>query len=284
MNHTHSANFQLEEFNLEELLYKIYLRSPQNLFDEFMDECNKFYEAPVHSFSEMRRRDNKKLRGDIFEEFCALYMKHIKKYDNVYLLKKLPENIRTQLGLSTRDMGIDLVVEKNGEYSAVQCKYRKRDKYRNMITWKTLSTFYALCLRTGPWVKYIVFTNCDYVTHQGKKNSNDLSICIQTLRSITQNQWLSMCNLTSHTLKDTSSDTSLNIQVHTLIDSDNNLETSTLSSNKRGNTQDTISENIKNSIRTNTFLINSDKTGNKQVKSEEPNLDEIRRLRLLRFS
>lgn len=56
--------------SLEETLYTIFLRSPNNLFDEFITECQKLYEIPAHSFSEMRSRD-KKITGDIFEEFCV---------------------------------------------------------------------------------------------------------------------------------------------------------------------------------------------------------------------
>jgi hypothetical protein len=59
---------------LQEVLYKIYLRSPINLFDEFILECQKWYELPAHTLVEMRRRDNKKLRGDIFEAFSVLYL------------------------------------------------------------------------------------------------------------------------------------------------------------------------------------------------------------------
>ena len=46
--------------NLQDELYKIFLKSPTNLFDEFILECQKWYEMPAHSFSEMRMRDNKK--------------------------------------------------------------------------------------------------------------------------------------------------------------------------------------------------------------------------------
>ena len=52
--------------DLQDELYKIFLKSPTNLFDDFILECQKWYEAPAHSFSEMRMRDNKKVRGDIF--------------------------------------------------------------------------------------------------------------------------------------------------------------------------------------------------------------------------
>ena len=52
--------------DLSDILYTIYLRSPSNLFDEFIKECQTFYESPAHSLYEMKIRDNKKLRGDIF--------------------------------------------------------------------------------------------------------------------------------------------------------------------------------------------------------------------------
>jgi hypothetical protein len=64
-----------------------------------------------------------------------------------------------------------------------------------MVTWKALSTFYALCLRTGPWEKYIVMTNCSYVRHQGKKNAKDLSIGLKKLQSMTKSEWTAMCDL-----------------------------------------------------------------------------------------
>ena len=57
--------------NLQKLLHTILLRSPTNLFDEFINECTKWYSQPAHTFTEMRTRDNKKIRGDIFEDFCV---------------------------------------------------------------------------------------------------------------------------------------------------------------------------------------------------------------------
>ena len=39
--------------SLEDVLYTIFLRSPNNLFDEFIAECQKFYEIPAHSFSDI---------------------------------------------------------------------------------------------------------------------------------------------------------------------------------------------------------------------------------------
>jgi len=194
---------------LQEELYKIFLKSPNNLFDEFILECQKWYEAPAHSFSEMRMRDNTKIRGDIFEEFSVLYLKYVKGYKNVWLLKDVPDDVLGKLNVIRRDMGIDIIVETATEtFIAVQCKYKKHNSFKkNILSWKALSTFYALCLRTGPWEKYIVMTNCVYTRHQGKKTKQDVSYCLKTLQNITKDEWLAMCNVKGEKLVDESKDT-----------------------------------------------------------------------------
>ena len=186
--------------NLQNLLHEIFLRTPDNLFDEFIKECQKIYEKPAHNFAEMRKRDNKKIRGDVFEDFCVLYLKN--NYQNVWLLKDVPSEILEKLHMKRRDMGIDIVIETNdNNYIAVQCKYKKETSFRkNILSWKSLSTFYALCLRTGPWEKYIVMTNCIYTRHQGIKTDKDVSICLKTFQNITKDEWLKMCNVSGHVL------------------------------------------------------------------------------------
>ena len=190
---------------MDSLLHTILIRSPTNLFDEFITECQKWYEQPAHTFTEMRTRDNKKIRGDVFEEFSVLYLRHVRGYTRVWRLADVPEDILTTLGLKRPDMGIDLICEKNGKYSAVQCKYKKHTTYKSktIVSWKQLSTFYALCMRTGPWESYIVMTNCDYVRHMGKKTSKDISICLRRFQSITKEQWTQMCSLEEHRMTDT---------------------------------------------------------------------------------
>jgi hypothetical protein len=99
--------------------------------------------------------------------------------------------------MQRRDMGIDIVAQTaNDTYIAVQCKYKKHVSHKkNVVTWKQLSTFYALVLRTGPWEKFIVMTNCDYTRHMGRKTSKDLSICLRRLRATSKEQWTKMCEL-----------------------------------------------------------------------------------------
>jgi hypothetical protein len=190
---------------MQSTLHSILLSSPDNLFDAFMAQCQSWYEQPAHTFTEMRNRENKKIRGDIFEEFTVLYLKHVLSYKNVWRLEDVPNDILTQLSMKRQDMGIDIVAQtESGMYVAVQCKYKKhRSSKRNIVTWKSLSTFYALCMRTGPWDKYIVVTNCEYVRHQGKKTNKDLSVCIRKLRGITKEQWTRMCELQGNVLAPT---------------------------------------------------------------------------------
>jgi hypothetical protein len=183
--------------DLPKILHQVFLRSPKNLFDEFILECQKWYSQPAHSLTEMRKRDNKKIRGDIFEDFCVLYLKHVKNYEQVWRLQNVPDEILVKLNLKRRDMGIDILCMNNELFTAVQCKYKKRGK---AVTWKELSTFYALCLRTGPYEKYIVMTNCEYVTHMGQKTVKDLSICSGTFRGISSDDWIKMCGITGNTL------------------------------------------------------------------------------------
>jgi len=186
--------------DLKKQLHTVFLRSPSNLFDEFIQECQRWYSQPAHTLQEMRTRDNKKVRGDIFEDFCALYLKEVKGYEEVWLLEDVPEDILARLSLKRRDMGIDIIVKHNEEWFAVQCKYKTPTAKKSYITWSALSTFYAMCLRTGPWTKYIVMTNCDYTRHQGEKGPKDLSICLGTFRATSSDQWLKMCDVEGITL------------------------------------------------------------------------------------
>jgi predicted helicase len=182
---------------LQRVLHEIFLRSPANLFDEFMLECQKWYDEPAHTFTEMRTRDNKKIRGDIFEEFCVLYLKFIKGHNSVWRLEDVPDAILEKLSMKRKDMGIDIVIYDGTDVIAVQCKYKKRGLAKSAVSWQALSTFYALCMRTGPWTKYVVMTNCDYVRHQGKKTNKDISYVLNTFRTISGTDWIKMCELTA---------------------------------------------------------------------------------------
>jgi hypothetical protein len=175
-----------------DLIRHVYMNrfSVENMFDEFIRQAACFYERPAHTIQEMKARQNTKARGDIFEEFCAAYLRRVCRYEDVWLLADAPDATLELLGMKRRDMGIDIVVHDNGSFYAVQCKYKKRAEHG--VGWKELSTFYALCMRTGPWSKHLVMTNCRYVRHQGRRTSADVSICLSSLRALTSDQWASM--------------------------------------------------------------------------------------------
>ena len=177
------------------------VKSPQNLFDEFVNECQKTFDKPAHTMLELRNRANKKLKGDKFEIFCQHYLLDIYGLDNVWRLEDVPNTVLLNLGMKRRDMGIDIIGEKDGRYFAIQCKYKKYRERKNVLTWKELSTFYALCSKTGPWDKYIVMTNCDY-TRQAVKTEKDLIICKKKLQGITKEEWLKMCNKEGNQIKE----------------------------------------------------------------------------------
>ena len=104
-----------------------------------MKDCQKEYDAPAHSLAEMKSRENKKKRGDIFEEFCRLYLLRVRNYTDVWLLDDLPAEVRAELQLPQRDMGIDIIAENNNNFYAIQCKYKNKKSATRCLSWKNLS-------------------------------------------------------------------------------------------------------------------------------------------------
>lgn len=146
---------------------------------------------------EMRERQNKKLRGDLFETFCVHYLKnvHSTPFEHVWLFQDIPEATRAYLGFTHQDNGIDIVaVDTQHRYYAIQVKYRKRQPQmsRQFIGWKQLSTFYALAYRVGKFHKHIVMTNVDGVRHVTRKTSKDQSICYRRFCKMTWMDWRRM--------------------------------------------------------------------------------------------
>ena len=172
-------------------------------------------------------------KGQWWEGFCQRFLQ-VKGYE-VWLLKELPEDVRTQLQLRGQDMGIDLIVRgKDGKYSAVQCKYRSRKAGgrktinvaskstvsgsvhgigvprrvvipQNQVSWQELSTFYALCSRTGPWKQCIVMTTANSVRHQGERTGQDFTYAYQGFCGQALSVWSEMVGDVGHRCGDASS-------------------------------------------------------------------------------
>lgn len=171
-------------------LRKSMSQNPSQMINNLMAICDSYYTTPVHNLQDLKMR-NKKVKGDIFEYFTQLYLQKCYGLEEVWLLSEIPDSIKTQLNLSNRDVGIDLVArDRDGKFYAIQSKFRKRNKSVVVLTWKQLSTFYALCARTGPFEKYIVFTTADYVRRIGKKTSKDITIGYNRLKNMSHFEWL----------------------------------------------------------------------------------------------
>lgn len=180
-------------FDLQQTIrYLLSKPSEENIFDNFIQQLEIYYGRRVAGMEELKYRENKKLKGDIFEEFCQQYLLAINKYDKVYLFKQIPEDIKNKLNLKTKvDDGIDIVgVVKGEKYVAIQCKYRKKENSK--VPWKSLSTFIALAERTGPYVEYLVMTNCSGVTRKLPKTNKDKTLAKGSFRKTKREVWLKM--------------------------------------------------------------------------------------------
>ena len=179
-------------------------------------------------------------KGQWWEAFCHRFLQ-VEGYE-VWFLRDLPDDLRVQLKLRSQDMGIDLVARKDSNYYAIQCKYRTRkDRSRktisvagksvaiasgsgtihglgvprqvvipqNQVSWQELSTFYALCSRTGPWCKQIVMTTASSVRHQGQKTPQDFTYAYQGFCGRPLSLWSTMVGDVGHRCDTTSSTSSV---------------------------------------------------------------------------
>lgn len=207
------------EFDIEKALREILSENDQtaSIFDRLLIRFESFSNQGASSIGEIKRRDDKKNKGNAWENFCHLYLSKIMGYYKVWMWKDIPDNIRLALKLKSRvDNGIDIVTQQyeNGGYIAVQCKYRK--KIQQTVTWTTLSTFVGLCCQTGPWGKQIVMTNCKGVSRKTgiEKTAKDQTIAYGTFKSLCRADFV----------KCLSGDAS---RYYTLSDDNNELETKT---------------------------------------------------------
>ena len=130
------------------------LSGSKNVFESVLDQFRIYLDKPVGSITEFKRRTTKN-KGDLFEHFSLLYLQALGIYQNVWLLKDIPESILTELHLTRADRGIDLVASDRTGYIAIQCKLRltpSRNKYgqrQHVVTWKELglSSFIAYVLK-----------------------------------------------------------------------------------------------------------------------------------------
>lgn len=176
-----------------------------NPFDILVRLICKHHERPAHSLVELKEVQSTKAKGDLFELFCARYLRIIKKYDRVLLLRDLSLDMKRQLNLpgNNADYGIDIVCfSADGTHSAAQCKFKaptppKRVVFRKKnaaigekivypcVRWQEIATFHALCDASGPWSERITMTTAPYVKRLGGiRKREDKSICCASFRSL----------------------------------------------------------------------------------------------------
>ncbi len=186
----------MEHINLIKIYIKKHISSNANIFDCIMNEIESISTSKAHNIIELRKKINKKLKGDLFEAFCYIYLKEILKHDEVWLYNNIPDNIKTQLNLPATDFGIDIVSKKANDYYAIQCKYKKPSDKFQLISWRSLSTFYAIVNKTGPWLEHITMTNVNGCKLIGKREAKDKSYCINSFRNITFIEWFNIISET----------------------------------------------------------------------------------------
>lgn len=166
------------------------------LLTRFLQELDGYHQRQVHCLQDLKQRDSKKIHGDLFEVFAKLYLQIVLKIPHVWLLRDIPDVHLQQLKLKRHDVGIDIIgMDNNKNYYACQAKYKSQksgNRRKISVTWKEISTFFALSARTGPYNNLIVVTTANYVRHMAPKTSQDVSICIGTLGHISRDCWQQM--------------------------------------------------------------------------------------------
>jgi len=189
--------------NIEDEI-KMYIRSSlsktnNNIFENISEYFQTFYDRPCNNMNTLKKRTRNEL-GFMWEHFCLMYLR-AKGYGECWLISEVPSDILEKLNLSRMDMGIDIVIKHDNGFFAVQAKWRT-NKHKSLtisLTWNKLSTFYALCARSGPWLKFIVMTNCDFVRRQGRKNKMDQTIAKGSFLSCKRDIWNDMCGFKGYT-------------------------------------------------------------------------------------
>jgi tetrahydromethanopterin S-methyltransferase subunit G len=169
-----------------------------NVFDYIMDHIHTdFAVKPCTGIAEFKRRTTTAV-GRNFEEFGALILPKLYPLHQIWLWKDVPEGVRANMQWTSADVGADAVIQElDGTLSLVQFKYRTRKvthgrKNPNALTWKQLSTFYALAARSQGIKKLIVFTNCEFVRRKGQKDERDLTIAYTRLHNLPNTFWESL--------------------------------------------------------------------------------------------
>ena len=176
-----------------------------------------YFDKPTSNILELRKRNNKN-KGTVFEVFCCMYLE-ARGYE-CWMLSDTPEHILKYVGLTKKDIGIDLICRikvpnrddriENYFYFCVQVKYRKPTKDYlgrtvHRVSWKDISTFLSIAGRSGGsygWKKHIIMTNADNVCWKGNKGKKDYTIAKKSFENCQRELWYKIAGMSEgHSLK-----------------------------------------------------------------------------------
>jgi predicted helicase len=112
---------------------------------------------------------SEKQKGDLFEELVKSYLllepEYASKLKHVWLSREVPLAMAEKLKLPATDQGIDLIAEtKDGEFWAIQCKYRQDTDHS--LTWRDISTFTGLAFGVCRGFTFgVICSTTERITH-----------------------------------------------------------------------------------------------------------------------
>ena len=187
------------------------------VFERFCSKFDDHFTVMKSSNMKDLKKNAMKIKGDHFEDLCyeLLRAQAFANLPLTYLWKfqDIPDDIRAALGLTQRDMGIDLVGCTATEWVAIQCKYRKKPNSSRrpdgsfnkwQVSWTELSTFLALATNNR-FARLIIMTSAPSVSWQGHYNTRCTVFARGSFLGIDREIWSKLCGDTRQTLGSVSS-------------------------------------------------------------------------------
>jgi superfamily II DNA or RNA helicase len=161
-----------------------------NKFDNLLAECASWDDFWERANALPTTKD----KGTLFERLTQVYLLTQPEYQsrlkNVWnAAVDLPDKVRTKLNLPPTDEGIDLIAEtRDGEFWAIQCKFRKNTT--KALTRKELSTFTSLAFATCKNIALgVVAHTCSKPVRKQELLGNTVEIGLDRWLEIDEDGW-----------------------------------------------------------------------------------------------
>ena len=132
-------------------------------------------------------------QGAAFERLTQLYLRtqpeYVSRLAEVWRLPEVPASVCEELRLTKVDEGIDLIARtRNGDYWAIQCKFRKDKDHR--LTRRDLSTFTSLTFHTCKGISLAVVAHtCAKPVKKHDLLPNTVEIGLDRWLQLTEDDW-----------------------------------------------------------------------------------------------